>query len=199
MLTGYLCISQKSTVIGDCTVTYSLTTSDPSVQSKLAGASKTVYIKGQKSRTDFLSDGFRQTTIYDKKAGMAVVMKEIGAEKYISKYTQDEWKSQNKKYELKTVSLINETKTILSYTCKKAVITTRDGNSYSFYYAPSIVPSATENPFQFSDIPGLVLEYESSAGSSDKLIVFTATSINLSPVPASKFEIPTTGFRLLKE
>ena len=57
----------------------------------------------------------------------------------------------------------SDTKKILDYTCKKAVLTLKNGTDYTVYYVPWLVPSVNENPFEFKDVPGLVLEYESSA------------------------------------
>jgi hypothetical protein len=53
-----------------------------------------------------------------------------------------------------------------------------------------------EFEYQFRDVPGFVLEYESQEG--DKGVIrYTATKINLSPVQASRFDIPVSGYRLL--
>ena len=72
----------------------------------------------------------------------------------------------------------------------------KDGSSFAIYYATAIVPSVKEFEYQFKDIPGFVLEYESQEADNKK-IKYTATKINLSPVTASKFDIPTSGYRLL--
>ena len=71
-----------------------------------------------------------------------------------------------------------------------------DGSHFVVYFTADINASATENPYQFKDIPGLILEYESGTGEG-KNIEFIATDINFSPVPAAKFAIPTTDYRIL--
>jgi hypothetical protein len=65
------------------------------------------------------------------------------------------------------------------------------------YYATEIIPSVNENDYQFKAIPGFVLEYESEIDKGKSKITFTATKINLSPVPAAKFEIPKSGYKIL--
>ena len=192
-------LSQKPLLVGDCTVTYVISGSDLSIKKNLSGSTKIFYVKAKMARTDFIAEGYRQTIIYDNKTGKTVILSEIGAEKYVSNLSPEEWKEQNKKYDNKEVVFTNEKKTILGYECKKAIVKLTDGTIFSFFYALTIVPSATENPLQFKDIPGLVLEYETSSGSSNATITYTASSVNLSPVPASRFEIPTKGFRMLKQ
>ncbi|MDO9156009.1 MAG: hypothetical protein Q7U17_03995, partial [Sediminibacterium sp.] len=66
------------------------------------------------------------------------------------------------------------------------------------YYASTITPSVREFEYQFKDIPGFVLEYEAKDGYTQK-ITYTATKISFNPVSAAKFEIPTTGYRLLND
>jgi hypothetical protein len=71
-----------------------------------------------------------------------------------------------------------------------------NGDVFTLYFATAIMPSVKEFEYQFKDIQGLVLEYESIESQTRK-VRYTATKINLSPVQASRFDIPTTGYRLL--
>lgn len=187
----YVVFAQKPKVIGDCTLTYTV---------KIAGETgesiKRLYIKGSKTRTEIESPSFFQTTIYNSKTGEAVILKMLEGEKYISKFDADMWKKKNKQWEEMTVKLTDETKMILGYPCKKAVATTKAGRDLVMYYTTGLVPSASENPFQFKSVAGLVMEYESETNDG-KRIVFKATHIDFSPVPAAKFEIPVKGYRVL--
>jgi len=190
--------AQNQLAIGDCTVTYSVTGSNAETNENLAGTAKTLYIKGRKSRIDMFGNNYKQSVIYDNETGTAVILKEIGAEKYISTFSSDEWKKENKQFEGLTVTLTNETKTILGYECKKAVVHLKNGSYYNIYYAPAIMPSASENPYQFKDIQGFVLQYETYSNKNSSGITYTATIINFNPVPASRFQIPSSGYRILK-
>src|SRR2546423_10691030 len=107
--------SQRQLVIGDCTVTYSITGSNAETNKNLAGTTKTLYIKGKMSRIDITGNNYKQSVIYNNETGAAVILKEIGAEKYISTFTADEWKKENKQFEDLPVTLTNETKIILGY------------------------------------------------------------------------------------
>lgn len=186
-------------VVAECTVTYNVSvedgTGDKDVTESLKATVKTVYIKGNNSRVDLISPAFKQSQIYDKSTASAVVLREFGNNKLMTKLDNAGWITANKLYEGMTITYSGETKTILGYECKKAVLQLKDGNSYTLYYAGNIIPSVKEFQYQFKDIPGFVLEYESKE--KDKKITYTASKINMSPVPVSKFEIPATGYRIL--
>ena len=193
--------SAAQRVVADCAITYSISTeegnADKDIAASLKASTKTVYIKGNDSRTDLVSPSFTQSLLYNKTTGNAVILREFGNNKFMTKLDQAKWVAENKKYEGMTVSLAaGETKTILGYECKKAVLQLKDGSSFTLFYATTIVPSVKEYEYQFKDIPGFVLEFESQEADSKK-IKYTATKINLSPVQASRFDIPTSGYRLL--
>lgn len=188
--------SQNQVVVGDCTITYKISGGDAGINKNLQDVSKIFYLKGKLSRVDLLSNDFKQSIFYDSKSGSAVVLKEIGSEKYKSVYSADQWRNENKRFEGSKITPTTERKTILGYDCRKIIVTLKDGNTYNMYCALAIIPSINENPYQFKDMPGFVLEYETSTGANTK-ITYTATMINFNPVPASKFEIPTTGYRIL--
>jgi hypothetical protein len=59
------------------------------------------------------------------------------------------------------------------------------------------MPSVTENIFQFKDVPGLILEYESTIKDNQK-ITYTATQIDFNPVPLAQFELPKEEYRVLQ-
>ena len=187
--------AQNQVSVSECTVTYKITGADAGTNKNLQEASKTLYIKGKVSRSDLTSSDFKQSVIYDAKSGTVVILKEVGSEKYKSVYTAEQWKKENKRFEGLKITTTSERKTILGYDCKKVIVSLKDGSTYNMYCAAAIMPSTTENSYQFKDIPGFVLEYETSSGSEK--ITYTATMINFNPVPASKFEVPSAGYRLL--
>ncbi len=192
-VTGGTALAQAPKVVADCTVKFDVSFGGGgSVK-----ASKTVYIKGYEIRSDMVSPEFTQSTLYNSRQGTAVILREIGSAKYMSTLDAAKWKEFNKRYDGMQVTLSNESKTILGYECKKAVAQLKDGTVLNLYYATAIIPSVSENEYQFKGIPGFVLEYESEAESGKQKISFTATDMNLSPVPAAKFEVPTSGYRIL--
>jgi GLPGLI family protein len=189
-------------IVAECAVTYSIAAEEENAANKeviesLKATTKTVYIKGNDSRTDLVSPTFKQSVLYNKSTGLAVILREFGNNKFMTKLDNTRWIAENKRYEGMVFSYAgNETKTILGYECRKAVMQLRDGSSYTLYYASNIIPSVKEFEYQFREVPGFVLEYESQEADGRK-IKYTATKINLSPVQASRFDVPTSGYRLL--
>lgn len=194
-------LDAQTRVVAECTLNYSIQINDAQKLDKeteavLKSSSKTVFIKGNNSRVDLISSSFLQTLIYDKSTGNAVILRELGANKFMTQLDNKAWLAQNIKFAGINISYLNETKTILGYECKKAILHLLDGTSFTAFYTLAIAPSVKEFELQFKDIPGFVLEYETD-GEKGQKIVYTATKINLSPVPASKFDIPTKGYRLM--
>jgi GLPGLI family protein len=198
MMTAFAAYQQR--VVAECTVTYSISpddaVTDPEVASSLKATVKTVYIKANDSRSDLVSPTFKQSVIYNKSSGAATILREFGNNKFMTRMDQARWAAENKKFAGMTLAVSGETKTILGYECKQATIQLKDGSAYSIFYAPNIVPSVKEFEYQFRDVPGFVLEYESQDADGRKTR-YTATKINLSPVQASRFDIPVSGYRLL--
>lgn len=56
--------------------------------------------------------------------------------------------------------LINETKEILGYTCKKAIMTDEDGNEVIYWYSEEIKVSSTGQQYARPEIPGFPMEFE---------------------------------------
>ncbi len=187
-------------VVAECTVTYQISLEEPNlnkeVEKALQQSSKTVFIKGNDSRVDLNSPSLLQSIIYDKSNGTAVILREFGNNKFLTKMSSTEWRLANKQFDGMTIHFVNEFKTILGYECKKAVLNLKDSSIYNIYYATAIVPSVREFEFQFKDVPGFVLEFDVKEQSAS-VVRYIATKINLSPVQASKYDIPTSGYRLL--
>ena len=187
----FLQLNAQQRVVAECTINYAISENE----SSNSNSTKTVYIKGNDSRMDIISSSFSQSIYYDKASGNAVVLREFGNNKVMTKLSKSQWIEKNKKFEGATVNLVGDTKIILGYECKKATLQATEGTVVSLFYATAIIPSVKEFEYQFKDIPGFVLEYETTE--NGKKIKYTATKINLSPVQTSKFDVPTTGYRIL--
>jgi len=187
-------------VVAECTVQFKIIfedqKTDKDVQNAVQLSNKIVYIKGNDCRIDLMSPSLNQSIIYEKLNGSAVVLREFGNNKFMTKLSPEKWTAANKQYNEMTISLMDETKTILGYDCKKAKISLKDGSVYIIFYATSITPSVKEFEYPFRDIPGFVLEYQIKEV-GETIVNYKAVKINLSPVHASKFDIPTSGYRIL--
>lgn len=185
----------KAKVVTECTVDF--TVAFGNTVENTQQASMILYIKGLQSRLDFISPSYTQIKYFNSKDNSAVILQDLGATKVRRDLDSTKWTRLNSKYDSLSVSFSDETKTILGYECKKAITTLKDGSTYSMFYATAIVPSTREYEFQFKNIPGFVLEYETVADGSNQKVKYTATKINLSPVQPSRFEVPKSGYRVL--
>lgn len=195
-----LSASAQQRVVAECTVVYNITLDDNSVDAETAATlkatTKTVYIKGVNSRTDLASPSFSQSVLYNKNTATATILRSIGANKFMTKLDRAKWISEHARYTNMKLVKSDETKIILGYECKKLLLELTDGTSLTVFYAANIAPSVKEFEYQFKDVPGFVLEYEATEDVGKK-IKYMATQINFNPVAASRFDIPTSGYRIL--
>jgi GLPGLI family protein len=187
--------SQKK--VSELTLVYDAAISSGSPQPKMAdafdGATTTVYLKGNLSRSEMVSALFSSATIHDSRTGSAVVLREVSGQKLLIRLTPDNWSQKNKRYDGITFTNTTETKQIAGYNCIKAEAKLSDGSVFIVYYTPEIVPENKDYDYQFRNLNGLPLEYELTQGKFR--IKYTVSKINLNPVPASRFDIPKTGYR----
>jgi hypothetical protein len=71
-----------------------------------------------------------------------------------------------------------------------------DSSSIVVFFTEDIIPENTGMELQFSQLPGIVLEYISTK--KNLQITYTAKSINFEPIPVQKFDQPKSGFRILE-
>ncbi len=196
----FLGTKAQQRVVAECTITYTVAAADSATDKELSEslktAGKTIYIKGNEGRADITGAAYTQSTFFDKTNGTVVVLREFGNNKFMTRLDNTQWAAANKKFAGDVFIPASETKTVLGYECKKGMLQLKDGGSFTVYYASNIIASVKELEYEFKDIPGVVLEYEEQDATGKK-IRYTATKINLSPVPASKFDIPTSGYRIL--
>lgn len=168
---------------------------DPKLADGFDGATNTIYIKGKLSRSELVSVFGTQSTIVDGRTGKVDVLKEYGEKKYMISMTPSDWIEANQRYDSVTFTYQDEYKMIAGYNCRKAIGKLKNGESFIVYYTTELIPE--NQNFQYSNrtLPGLALEYESNLGKNR--VIFSASKISFDPVPASKFDLPKTGFRIM--
>ncbi len=200
LLVNTFAVAQQQRVVAECTIVYAMsvdsTSNDTSLSDNLKSATKTIYIKGNNSRVDIASTAFAQSIFYDKAKSSAIVIREIGSNKFITKLDSEQWLQEKQEFDSMVTIITKDTRKILGYDCKKAELQLKNGKIYTVFFTPTLLPSVREIDYEFKDIPGLVLAYQ-VASPSGKKINYTATKFNLSPVPASKFDVPKSGYRVL--
>jgi len=94
-----------------------------------------------------------------------------------------------------TYSFEEGEKTILGYKCKKAVGKLPDGTTYTVWYTPDLVPENRNFQYETRSLPGLTMEYEIE--NKNQKVTCTVSRISFSPVQASRFDLPKSGYRIM--
>jgi len=185
-------------IVAECTVVYKVESQDAADASMRQKATKTVYIKSNNARIDLVAPSYTQSTIYNKTTATASVLRSFGEDKYMTPLNTKQWRSINAALDSIQIQITSDSATILDYSCKKAVLKLKDGTLVTVYFTAAIIPSVRDYEYMFKDIPGFVLGYEMIDAAGIKT-AFRATQINLyNPVSASKFDIPTKGYRIIE-
>ncbi|MGV3657359.1 MAG: hypothetical protein ACO1NX_05375 [Chitinophagaceae bacterium] len=167
----------------------------PQAADFLDGATSTVYIKGLKSRTEMVSSLGTQATIIDGAKNSINIIKEFGEQKYIINMTPANFKEANKRFENVTFTYGTDEKTILGYKVKKAIGKLENGSTFTVWYTTDLVPENKDFQYVNRGLPGLAMEYESTVGNLQ--VTYTVSKISLNPVPAAKFDLPKSGYRVM--
>jgi GLPGLI family protein len=194
---SFISFAQKKFSEGTIVYNISVNTNDPNpkMADGFDGATNTIYIKGKMNRAELLSVFGTQATIIDGKTGNVTFLKEYGEKKYMIPMTAAQWKESNKTYDSVSFSYENDYKTIAGYKCQKAVGKLTNGDTFTVYYTTELLPENQDFQYSNRSLPGLALEYESTLGKNK--VTFTAAKVDFTPVPASKFDIPKSGYRII--
>lgn len=185
----------------EATISYDIVINTSNAKPKAAdavdGSVSVIYLKGKSSRSEMITPLGNQHTIIDGKTGNVTVLREWGAQKYMITMTPANWKEYNKKYEKITFKYLDEYKIIAGYNCQKAIGSLNDSakTTFTVYFTKELVPVNTEFQYLNKNLPGLAMEYEVIKGSD--VHTYTVSKINFDPVLPAKFEIPTSGYRVL--
>ena len=169
--------------------------SNPSIADMFNGATSIVYLKGYQTRFERVSSLGVESTIVDGKTGNVNVLKEYGDQKYMITMTPANWKDANKKYEGIVFKYEEEYKEIAGSKCQKAIGTMKDGTAITVFFTKDLVANNREFEYAYKSLPGLAMEYETTVGSLK--VTYTVSKVNFSIVPAAKFELPKSGFRIM--
>jgi GLPGLI family protein len=197
LLSSISLFAQKK--LTEATISYDIVinTNDntPQAADLLDGAISVIYLKGNFSRSEMISSLGTQSTIIDGKTGNVTMLKEYGEQKYMITMTSDNWKQYNTKYEGVTFTYEEEYKTIAGYNCQKAVGTLPGGGTFIVYFTRDLVPVNKDFEYLNKNLPGLAMQYEAKLGS--RSVTYTVSNINFSLVPAVKFDLPKSGYRVM--
>jgi GLPGLI family protein len=197
LMTVSTSVSSAQKIYNEGFVNYAVVVSQGKEESKAAdlleGATQRIYFKGAQSRSEITSILGTTIILHDNKSGNAVVLNEYGDQKILIRMKKVDFEEKNNKYEGIQYEFRNETKTILGYVCKLAVGKLKDGTSFKVYYSTDFTFQSKDYGFQFRDLPGIPMEYESEFGKLK--VTYVADRINFDQVAAVLFDIPKSGYR----
>ena len=179
--------------VSELTLVYDYSVGNGKPSSGGENATHTIYIKGSKSRSEIASSLFSSTVIFDANTGFGVILKEVSGQKLLIRLNPDNWRERNSHFDGMVYKPTGEVKEIAGYKCQKATAQTKSGASITVFYTKELIPENKEYDPPFRNLEGLPLEYELNQG--DVKIKYRVSRISLNPVPASKFDIPKSGFR----
>jgi len=168
---------------------------NPSIADMFDGATSIVYLKGYLSRFERVSSLGVEATITNAKTGNVNVLKEYGEQKYMITMTPDNWKDANKKYKDIAFTFLDEYKEIAGYKCQKALGKTTDGSEINVFFTKELIADNRDFEYAYKSLPGLAMEYETNIGSLK--VTYRVSKVSFNIVPASKFELPKSGFRVM--
>ena len=185
--------------ITEATITYDIVintnNATPKAVDLLDGATSVIYLKGSSSRSEMTSSLGTQSTIIDGKTGKVTILKDYGEQKYMISMTPENWKASNKKYEGVVFTYENEFKSIQGYNCQKATGRLADSSTFTVYFTKDLVPVNKDFQYLNKNLPGLAMQYEASMGKLK--VTYTVSNINFNLVPAAKFDLPKSGYRIM--
>lgn len=198
--TGFVSLSGSAQKrITEGTITYEIMVqtghTNPSLADMFDGATGLVYLKGYLCRFERISSLGVEATITNSRTGIVNVLKEYGDQKYLINLTPDNWKEANKKYKDISFTYLEEYKEIAGYKCQKAIGKLPDGTEINVFFTRDLIADNRDFEYAYKSLPGLAMEYETSLGSLK--VMYRVSKISFNIVPASKFELPKSGYRLM--
>lgn len=160
------------------------------------GGIKTVMVQNGRARVRLVSLMRIQSHYFiknDSSLAKVFITKESGKKKYKYSLSAREWKDFNTKYDSVSCVLLDDTKEVAGYPCKKAILKIPAQNKeVTIYYTPGLNPLDKHIEPLFATVPGLVLQYETAAGNES--IRFTASKLSFEKIDESLLQEPVTGY-----
>ena len=191
--------SNGQEVIYDATLSYSVSVNssmDKEVSKLFEGATYKVYLKGLMSKTELKTTLGTESSIYDSKENVGVILKEYSNQKLMISMNQNNWNDKNKIFHELQFKEDVEKLNINGALCKKAKAINTKGDIIVVYYNPEVILSNKEYNNSFYSLNGLPVKYEQQLKNGTTYI-YSLINIDFDIVSSNKFDIPKSGYRVI--
>ena len=153
----------------------------------------TLTIKETKSKFEIsMGQMGTQIQIIDGEAKTVTSVMNMMGQKFYYVETEDDINEEIAENENVDFQVMDETKEIAGYECKKAVVTVKDGGEemqFTVFFTEEIGSQSLniDNPY-FKDVPGAMLEFEIDTGAGT--MKMEAISVDKKKVADTEFEVP---------
>lgn len=155
---------------------------DPDMQmgvQMMQGSTLSIYFKDGSARTEMdMGSMMKMVTVSDENEEKILMLLSgmIGKKAIVSSFDDIEDKKEEAEEEdTFEITFSDETKTILGYECKKAILEDEDGNEMIFWYSEDFEVNKIGSNYMNDKIPGLPLEFE--LNNSGMIMKMTATDV----------------------
>ncbi len=196
ILMAYAGYSQKA--ISELTAHYSLSIKNNLGEDQLRDAEWKLCIKGDQTRTDLTSKLGSESSIWDRKTGVGMILKEYSGQKLLINLTQEDWLRLNKDFRNMVFNIQPGITTINDYACKKA--TAANGEKMvELYFSDDYPLLNNDYNMSFLGIRGLpvkIIINDKKAG-NEWVATYLLNNLNTDIVPITLFNPSHNGFRVL--
>ena len=182
-------LQAQTKVVGECAITYDIHQISMKGDTSLVGQ-KQIFIKGNSCKTILKTPAFTQTLIFNTQQDTAIILKEIGMNKFLLYILYASMQPVNLVASKKNAN----TSTLLDYPCETITLSWADGNSMEVTYTNLIIPTVTVYEQAFKEIPGLVMRYQLTSKEGNK-ILYNANKVDLSPITLKVFEVNKSNYQ----
>jgi hypothetical protein len=195
VLVSHPIFAQKE-IINDAVITYTVKIIDAKGESNTAsamsGATLTIYLKKDQSKTTLVNKLGAETNCFDAKTQKGFIVKEYNDQKLMITLSGDNWNQKNAATQKLVFGNSETTEKIAGYDCNKVTAEGKDGKKYIVWYdANNVLGNKTYNN-AFAQINGLPVQYQMQSG--NLTFQYTMQKFEANVVsPNATFEPPKAG------
>ena len=141
-----------------------ITSDNPDMQmliGMMQGSTMEMYFKDKNTRSEMkMGTMMTMTTITNETSGQVLMLMNGMGQQNAIKTSLEEMDKDQPEGQKVEVTLVNETKVIEGYTCKKAILTTEEGNESVFWYTEEIDVAKKGQSYLNEEVPGFPMQFE---------------------------------------